>query len=170
MKKYYVYELGDPRDGSVFYVGKGTGSRAWQHTRKVLNGGKDSNARKMAKIRAILDAGHHPSVNIIAEYDNQEDALEHEAELISVRVGLTNILARGNSWKITPEEAERRAAERAIRIQNRKTEKDISWLRKWLAVVDKWPGVTFPGMANGDELAVELVAYVRQITVPAPII
>lgn len=29
--KYYVYLLQDPRDNSVFYVGKGVGNRVFQH-------------------------------------------------------------------------------------------------------------------------------------------
>ena len=40
--KYYVYELIDPRNGEVFYVGKGSGKRAYKHERAVMNGNRES--------------------------------------------------------------------------------------------------------------------------------
>jgi len=37
-----------------------------------------------------------------------------------------------------------------------------AYLAGWLKMVDTWPGVTFPGLPNGDRLAEELVAFVRK--------
>ena len=36
--KYYVYHLIDPRDNSVFYIGKGTGNRINDHQKEALRG------------------------------------------------------------------------------------------------------------------------------------
>jgi hypothetical protein len=49
--KYYVYALRDPRDGQVFYVGKGKGARINSH---VIEAGKDPTSER-AKLRRIRD-------------------------------------------------------------------------------------------------------------------
>jgi hypothetical protein len=49
--KSYVYALRDPRDGEVFYVGKGTGDRILQH---VTESGKNPMSEK-AKLKRIKD-------------------------------------------------------------------------------------------------------------------
>jgi hypothetical protein len=37
-----------------------------------------------------------------------------------------------------------------------------AYLPRWLKMVDTWPDVTFPGLADGDRLARELVETVRR--------
>lgn len=76
---YYVYALKDPRTNPVlpFYIGKGTGNRAWEH---VLN--VDESA-KGHRIRAIEEAGMNVVVTKMAEGLTEEQALKLEAELIS---------------------------------------------------------------------------------------
>lgn len=56
---FYVYALRDPRDSEVFYVGKGTGSRLLAHVWAVKATGGDAtlSGSKVARIKAILDAG-----------------------------------------------------------------------------------------------------------------
>lgn len=49
--RYYVYALRDPRDGRVFYVGKGIGDRINSHLREA---GKDPESER-AKLRTIND-------------------------------------------------------------------------------------------------------------------
>ena len=51
MKTYYVYQLVDPRNNKPFYIGKGTGNRAYQHT-KFKDG--NENTYKDRKIKSIL--------------------------------------------------------------------------------------------------------------------
>jgi hypothetical protein len=161
--RFYVYTLSDPRSGDVFYVGKGSRLRAWQHTSDVLKGRPVINARKTAAIADILSAGHQPAVAIVAKYDIEADAFDHEAELIAVLPGLTNMLARGGGWALTPDEAARRAEARAERIALQKRVKTRQWLADWLRQAETWGEVTFPGMVDGDRKAREYMAMVRQI-------
>ena len=76
---YYVYALKDPRSSPAipFYIGKGTGSRAYDHLAKF------DRTRKYTRIREILNSGHKPIVDVLVDNLSEEDALRLEAELIS---------------------------------------------------------------------------------------
>ncbi|MCC6316813.1 MAG: GIY-YIG nuclease family protein [Gemmatimonadaceae bacterium] len=76
---YYVYALKDPRPNPArpFYVGKGTGSRAYDHLVTP------DRTRKYARIREILDAGARPLIDILVEDLTEAQALRLEAELIA---------------------------------------------------------------------------------------
>ena len=76
---YYVYSLKDPRSSPAmpFYVGKGTGSRAFDH---LVN---PDATRKYKRIREIVADGHQPIVDILVDQLTEVDALRIEAELIS---------------------------------------------------------------------------------------
>lgn len=76
---YYIYALKDPRQNPAkpFYVGKGTGSRAYDHL--VTPDG----TQKYARIKKIVDQGHKPIVNILADDLTEAQALKLEAELIA---------------------------------------------------------------------------------------
>lgn len=158
---FYVYALKDPRCQTTFYVGKGSGRRAWSHIAGALSG-KADNARKAERIRSIVDAGMHPVVEKVAEYECEADAYEHERELIASLAGLTNIRA-GHGWRITKEEAARRAAVRADRIARRDHERIIGKLRDFLAMWKTWPDVVFYGIKNGVEEARQFVKDVQAI-------
>ena len=56
---YYVYLLRDPRDGEVFYVGKGIGQRVYSHVNLAAVGKDDPDLApaKVKRIRSILRAG-----------------------------------------------------------------------------------------------------------------
>ena len=76
---YYVYALKDPRSSPAqpFYVGKGTGSRAYDHLVTP------DQTRKYGRIKSILDSGARPLVDILVEDLTEAQALRLEAELIS---------------------------------------------------------------------------------------
>lgn len=76
---YYVYAIKDPRSSPAkpFYIGKGTGSRAYDHL--VM----PDQSRKYARIKDITEAGAHPLIDILIEDLTEAQALRLEAELIS---------------------------------------------------------------------------------------
>jgi len=78
-KNYYVYSLKDPRKkpAEVFYIGKGTGSRATDHLKKI------DKTRKGKFIQNIFASGHKPIVTIMVDTLTEEQALQIELELIS---------------------------------------------------------------------------------------
>ena len=94
---YYVYELIDPRDGAVFYVGKGQGNRVSQHVRDAISG-RICNQAKHDLILNIIDAGYLPIENIVAQFSEEDEALHYEAALIAEYGvnNLTNILESGS--------------------------------------------------------------------------
>lgn len=76
---YYVYALKDPRStpAKPFYIGKGTGSRAFDH---LVNPDK---TRKFARIEEIHGAGKKTIVDILVEDLTEAQALRLESELIA---------------------------------------------------------------------------------------
>lgn len=88
---FYVYAYIDPRDESVFYIGKGVGSRATDHLFDK------SESEKVIKINEIRAAGFEPRIDIIS-YQLRDDleASRVEAALIEL-VGVNQLtnLVRG---------------------------------------------------------------------------
>jgi len=76
---FYVYALKDPRTKPArpFYIGKGTGTRAWEHELNI------DESEKGKTIKSIKDEGKEVIYSIIANDLTEEQALKIEAELIS---------------------------------------------------------------------------------------
>jgi hypothetical protein len=76
---YYVYALKDPRSSPAlpFYVGKGTGTRSYDHLVKP------DATRKGLRIQEILAAGSQVLVTKLVESVTEAQAMRLEAELIA---------------------------------------------------------------------------------------
>lgn len=79
MNPYYIYALKDPRKtpATPFYIGKGTGNRAWDHTLQV------DQTRKGQRIAHIMEQGHQVLTTVLADDLTEHQALKLEAELIA---------------------------------------------------------------------------------------
>ena len=89
LKKYYVYELRDPSGNDVFYVGKGTGTRARQHIGDALN--SDINTAKLQRIREIHNRNQEVIIIIIGRYKTEEEAFAVESTLIKWVYGFMSL-------------------------------------------------------------------------------
>ena len=76
---FYVYALKDPRTSPAkpFYIGKGTGSRAFDHLVTP------DATRKYSRIKEIIADGSKPMVDILSEDLTEAQAFRLEAELIA---------------------------------------------------------------------------------------
>jgi group I intron endonuclease len=102
MQPFYIYLLCDPRKPGQhvyggyslpfepFYVGKGHGKRAWNHTDIVKRGGKSANPHKDRVIAKLLKLGLTPVVKILKESLTEDDAFKLEKSLISL-IGRMNL-------------------------------------------------------------------------------
>ena len=76
---FYVYALKDPREkpSKPFYIGKGTGNRAWEHH---INADESEKGQLIQQIKAD---GCNVIHTIIADNLTEQQALKIEAELIA---------------------------------------------------------------------------------------
>ena len=85
---HYVYIYIDPRDESVFYVGKGQGNRAFSH----LKDGKES--AKVKRIKEIEAEKKNVRIEILVHGLDEQTALKVEASVIDLlgSGALTNVV------------------------------------------------------------------------------
>lgn len=81
---YYIYCLVDPRNQNIFYIGKGTGNRVFQHANGALNE-KFAITDKISLINEIHQIGLKPLYYILRHNIQEEkQALEYEALAIDL--------------------------------------------------------------------------------------
>lgn len=98
--RYFVYELVDPRDGSVFYVGKGTGKRPYAHAAEA-RAHNFKNPAKVKRILEIFDTGQEVEIRYVHVdlYEREAYRLEREQIASHGLKNLTNI-SRGQSVEL----------------------------------------------------------------------
>jgi hypothetical protein len=79
---FYVYILIDPSDNIPFYVGKGNGSRMYDHEKNILKGKKLKNLHLYYKISKILDSKKPILYNKVLENVDENTALIEEINQI----------------------------------------------------------------------------------------
>jgi hypothetical protein len=86
MSKFYVYELIDPRNGKVFYVGKGQHKRMYAHVQAVKNERipNSANFHLYNKIKQLLNEHYEPLYNKVFETNDEQIAFNKERELITL--------------------------------------------------------------------------------------
>ncbi|WP_159999738.1 LEM-3-like GIY-YIG domain-containing protein [Roseomonas sp. 18066] len=77
---HYVYSLTDPRNGRLFYVGRGQGNRVLQHAAEALENQKPTD--KLETLRAINRAGLQVVVDIVRHGMSEAAAKDVEAAVI----------------------------------------------------------------------------------------
>ena len=98
---YYVYGLIDPRNRKIFYIGKGTGNRVFEHELES-QGNPESEKLKLKRIAEIKAAGLEVEKVIINCNLTEAEAFAAEAALINAfnyveDTRLTNIVAGHHS-------------------------------------------------------------------------
>jgi hypothetical protein len=85
---YYVYLYVDPRDGKVFYIGKGKDERCLEHQFE------DDDHPKVKRIREIFAVGLEPRIEMLAHgLRTEQEAYNIEAAAIGL-LGLENLTNR----------------------------------------------------------------------------
>ena len=114
---YYVYALIDPRDDSIFYIGKGTGLRLLSHGQEaLLKADPGPRSGKVARIREIRAAGCEPRIDVVRHGIDEEEAFCVEGALIDCLVGLTNAVRghRTAKGRLPLDELKRRYGARPV--------------------------------------------------------
>ncbi|MBA4247279.1 MAG: hypothetical protein C0444_03170 [Microbacterium sp.] len=101
--RFYVYALRDPRDGRVFYVGKGKGARINSH---VIEAGKgpSSERAKLRTINEIEGSGHQVDLLFLRTELNEAESLAVEQAVIDAfradGHSLTNLVKGHDSGRL----------------------------------------------------------------------
>ena len=124
---YYVYALVDPRDGKVFYIGKGKGNRVFAHAIGAME--SDAESEKIETIKDIKKAGKEVGHFIIRHALDEDTAFELESALIdfltypqfNLEKVMTNIQSGHHQWDRgikTVDEIEQMYATEPLEIQD----------------------------------------------------
>ena len=108
--KYYVYRLVDPRNGSTFYVGMGTGNQVFSHakgTLRVLPDDADTNDPKLDLVREIVNSGldvlaviHRWGLDETTAFEVESAVLDCFPNLMDKRKGQHHDRGTGNAAQL----------------------------------------------------------------------
>ena len=133
---WYVYELIDPRNGQVFYVGKGKGDRINSHETDAKTGYPSF---KCNKIRSIWADGHQIVKQKVATFWDEDAAYEcEEARIQEIGLNaLTNVMGGGRRKEVPYRIPEKVKAKRPTTVAPMEACWKIvrmfpSWLAIWL--------------------------------------
>src|SRR6202035_3188490 len=107
VKKFYVYSLIDPRNGKVFYIGKGKGKRTKWHLWTALKG-THGNPKLANKIKKLHRLGMAYGVEFLFSSTSEQECFAKEIFYIAFhgRGNLCNLTDGGegrSGYKHTPE-------------------------------------------------------------------
>jgi len=144
--KYYTYELIDPRNNKVFYVGKGCKNRMYSHFNAVKSGRILRNTKLNNKLKKLIKENLKPLYRKI-ETDIEQVAFDKEIELIEFygKENLCNLAdgGRGGMPPFTKEEERQWHIKGAIATNKIRTKyfqekiKNPKFKKKWLNNVSK---------------------------------
>jgi len=144
LKEFYVYTLTDPRDQSVFYVGKGCGRRMYAHEAGVARGRID-NPFVFQRVLDIHSANMKVDAQVVMRTMYEADAFREESRLIQ-ELGLESL------ENIQPG-------------RTRKVDKVKAWAAAWLQTIwafDEWVAIQ-PRSPEACDRYHHLVASVQQM-------
>ena len=95
--RYYVYALQDPRDGKIFYIGKGVDNRVFAHAHDALTDVNRS-TDKLDTIRDIIKSGQEVKYYILRHDLDEDEAFTVESVLIDFLTysGFNNVAKLSN--------------------------------------------------------------------------
>ena len=134
MKKCYVYTLSDPRTNEVRYIGKTLylNNRFSNH----LATSKFGKSHKKNWIKNLLKNNLKPVIEVLEEFDNEEDTLKAEAYWIQQfkawNFKLTNLIEYGvtNSFIWTEKSRKKLSQSKIGQIATQETRNKLSKLKK----------------------------------------
>lgn len=155
MNMWYVYFYRDPTNNSVFYIGKGKGNRCKDHLYRASTWDKQGRPSKcgslnlhlIRKILKIRESGNEPIVEIIENFENEQDAYDREIYEIANRKesGLCNITSGGEGYRVE-EEKRKIIGENHSKWMN--SEEGLAW-RKMMSESRK--GIGNPNFGKKEE-------------------